>query len=50
MLELIKDLTRFFKKTNKMWLLPLVLALLIFGFLLVLSQGSALAPLIYTLF
>jgi hypothetical protein len=35
---------------KKMWLLPIVILLLVFGGLLVLAQSSAIAPFIYTLF
>lgn len=41
---------RFLFKRKKYWLLPLVVALLLIGGLLVLAQGSVMAPLIYTLF
>jgi uncharacterized protein DUF5989 len=41
---------RFLFKRKKYWLLPLVLALFLMGGLLVLAQGSVVAPFIYTLF
>lgn len=41
---------RFLFKRKKYWLLPLVLVLLLMGGLLVLAQGSVMAPFIYTLF
>jgi hypothetical protein len=50
MLELLKDLWGFMKVRKKFWLLPVILVLLLLGSLLVLSQGSAVAPFIYTLF
>jgi hypothetical protein len=40
----------FLRVRKKYWLLPIILVLLLFGALLVLSQGSAVAPFIYTLF
>ena len=40
----------FLRVRKKWWLGPIVLALLLVGFLLVLTEGSALAPFIYTLF
>lgn len=40
----------FLRVRKKWWLGPIVFALLLVGFLLVLTQGSALAPFIYTLF
>ena len=50
MLELIKDLIGFMKERKKFWLAPIIIILLLLGALLVLSQGSAVAPFIYTLF
>jgi len=38
------------KERKKFWLLPIVIVLLMFGGLIVLTQGSAVAPFIYTLF
>ena len=40
----------FLKVRKKYWLLPILLVLLLFGGLIVLSQGSAVAPFIYTIF
>jgi hypothetical protein len=50
MLDLLKDLWGFMKVRKKFWLLPVFVVLLLLGFLLVVSQGSAVAPFIYTLF
>ncbi len=50
MLELIKELWGFLKKRKKFWLAPIIMILLLLGALLVLTQGSAVAPFIYTLF
>ncbi len=50
MLELLKDLWAFMKERKKFWLAPIILILLLLGMLLVLTQGSAVAPFIYTLF
>ena len=44
------DLWGFLKERKKWWLLPMVLVLLLFGVLIVLTSGSAVAPFIYTLF
>jgi competence protein ComGC len=44
------DLWGFLKERKKWWLLPMVLVLLLFGVLIVLTSGSAIAPFIYTLF
>jgi len=40
----------FLKVRKKYWLLPILLVLVLFGGLIVLSQGSAIAPFIYTIF
>jgi hypothetical protein len=44
------ELWAFMKERKKFWLLPIVLILVLFGGLIVLTQGSAVAPFIYTLF
>lgn len=49
-LVLIRELWAFMRERKKMWLLPILLLLLLVGSLLVLAQGSALAPFIYTIF
>jgi hypothetical protein len=48
--EFIRELWAFMKERKKFWLLPIVLVLLLFGTLVVLTQGSVVAPFIYTLF
>jgi uncharacterized protein DUF5989 len=50
MREFIGELWAFMKERKKFWLLPIVVVLLLFGSLLVLTQGSVVAPFIYTLF
>jgi len=50
MTELIKDLWLFMRERKKFWLAPIIIVLLLLGALIVLSQGSAVAPFIYTLF
>jgi hypothetical protein len=50
MLDLFKDLWDFMRVRKKFWLAPIVIVLLLLGALIVLSQGSAVAPFIYTLF
>jgi hypothetical protein len=50
MLDLLKDLWGFMKARKKFWLAPIIIMLLLLGFLIVFSQGSAVAPFIYTLF
>ena len=49
-MEFLHEFWAFLRARKKFWLLPLLLVMLIFGGLLVLSQGSAVAPFIYTLF
>ena len=49
-MEFAKDLWGFLKVRKKFWLLPIILTLLLFGVLIVLTSGSAIAPFIYTLF
>ena len=49
-MDFIKELFRFLKARKKFWLLPIIIVMFVFGGLLVLAQGSALAPFIYTLF
>ena len=48
--ELLVELWAFMKERKKFWLLPIVVVLLLFGSLLVLTQGTVVAPFIYTLF
>lgn len=50
MFELLKDLWAFMKVRKKFWLAPIIMLLLLLGALIVLTQGSAVAPFIYTLF
>jgi hypothetical protein len=47
---MFRDMFRFLTRRKKFWLLPVILVLLIMGGMLVLAQGSVLAPFIYTLF
>ena len=50
MIELIKDLWGFMRERKKLWMAPIIIIMLFLGTLIVLSQGSAVAPFIYTLF
>jgi len=50
MREFVIELWAFMKERKKFWLLPILVVLLLFGTLIVLTQGSAVAPFIYTLF
>ena len=49
-MDLLKDLWGFLKVRKKFWMLPIILTLLLFGVLIVMTSGSAIAPFIYTLF
>ena len=44
------EFLRFLSVRKKFWLLPIILVMVLFGGLIVLTQGSAVAPFIYTLF
>ena len=49
-MQFLKELFQFLKARKKFWLLPIILVMVLFGGLLMLAQGSAVAPFIYTLF
>ena len=49
-MSLPAELWRFMRVRKKFWLMPIVVMMALFGGLLVLSKGSAVAPFIYTLF
>jgi len=49
-MSFLKEFLEFLKIRKKYWLLPIIIVLVIFGGLIILSQGSAIAPFIYTLF
>ena len=49
-MEFMIDLWGFLRERKKFWLLPIIATLLIFGGLIVLTSGTAIAPFIYTLF
>ena len=46
----LKEIWAFMRERKKYWLLPILLMMVIFGGLIVLTQGSAIAPFIYTIF
>jgi hypothetical protein len=50
MAEFALELWSFMRERKKFWLLPILVTLLVFGALIVLTQGSAVAPFIYTIF
>jgi len=49
-MSLLKELWTFIKLRKKMWLLPVIIFMLLLGVLVVLVEGSIVAPFIYTLF
>lgn len=50
MLELLADLWGFMRERKKFWLAPIIFVIVLMGALLVLTEGSVIAPFIYTLF
>ena len=46
----LKELFSFLRKRKKLWLAPIIMVIVILGALVILGQGSVLAPFIYTLF
>ena len=50
MIEFLKEFCNFLKVRKKYWLLPILIVLVLFGALILLSQGTAVAPFIYTIF
>ncbi len=49
-MSIVGELWMFLKVRKKFWLLPILVMLIVFGGLVVLTQGSAVAPFIYTIF
>ena len=49
-MSFVAEMWRFLRLRKKFWLLPIILVMLIFGGLLILAQGSAVAPFVYTIF
>ena len=50
MLDFMKDLWGFMRERKKFWMAPIIIVLVLLGTLIVLAEGSAIAPFIYTLF
>ncbi len=50
MLSFVREMWAFLRQRKKFWLLPLLLVMALLGVLIVMAQGSAIAPFIYTLF
>jgi hypothetical protein len=49
-MNFIKEFLEFLKVRKKYWLLPIIIVLFLFGGLIILTQGTAVAPFIYTIF
>ncbi len=49
-MDFIREFWEFLKERKKYWLLPIIIFLVLFGGLIILSQGSAVAPFIYAIF
>ena len=49
-LQILKEMFSFLLKKKKYWIIPIIIILLIIGLLIILTEGSAIAPFIYTLF
>lgn len=49
-MDLFKEMWSFLRTRKKLWLMPLIIMMMLLGNLLLLAQGSAFAPFIYTLF
>jgi competence protein ComGC len=49
-MSFLAELWAFMRERKKFWLMPILIVMLVFGALIVLTQGSAVAPFIYTLF
>ena len=49
-MEFLRDFARFLLRRKKYWLLPVLLVMVLIGGIVIFSQGSVLAPLIYTIF
>ena len=49
-MDFVKEFYNFLKVRKKYWLIPILLVLLLFGGIIVLSQGTVVAPFIYTIF
>ena len=50
MIDFLSEFWRFLRVRKKFWLLPLLIVMLLFGGLIILAEGSAVAPFIYTIF
>ena len=49
-MQFLKELFTFLRRRRKLWLAPIIIVMVILGGLLILAQGSVIAPFVYTLF
>ena len=49
-MSFLKELLGFLYDRRKLWLLPIIIIMVLFGFVLIIAQGSVFAPFIYTIF
>jgi hypothetical protein len=49
-MDFLKELFLFLRLNKKLWLLPIIMVMVLLGGLLILTQGSVIAPFVYTLF
>ena len=49
-MSFVEEFVKFLFNRKKYWLMPIISVLFVFGVLIVLTQGSAVAPFVYTLF
>ena len=49
-MSFLKEFWEFLRERKKYWLIPIIMVLVLFGGLIILSQGSAVAPFIYAIF
>jgi hypothetical protein len=49
-MEFLREFIRFLRVRKKYWLIPIIIVIFLFGGLIILSQGSAIAPFVYTIF
>ena len=49
-MDFIREFWLFLRERKKFWLAPIVIVMILLGFLLIFAQGSVVAPLIYTIF
>lgn len=50
MIDFLQDLWGFMRERKKFWLAPIIIVMVLLGALIIIAQGSAVAPFIYTLF